>query len=535
MYARQSALILTLVALAVPAAPAQASFTGLERIGPFTATTSAAKSVTATCPAGKRIVGLGGDTTPGNGRVLIDRIRPSADLTSVTLHANEDQAGTTDAWYLQSFVICAPAPAGLERVSATSPSNSSNKSVAATCPTGKFLLGSSAEITGAPGEVILDGLVPGTGLQSVTVNALEDEGAGTSLNWSITAYAICAPKAAGLQRVAVTGSSDSTSSKIATADCPVGKSVIGVYGTINSPNGQVVLDSLFPNIAMTSANIAAAEDGTGNTANWSLTAYAVCASTTELVTVAPPGRGTSGGAGFQGSCPAGKLPAGVGGDITGGFGRMGIQALRPGFGSANEWRTSTMSDPSATIENWSLAAQGICTTAIAGQEVVGVLSLADSTAEKSVTAACPAGKRVIGGGGAIGTSDFAIQRILTGVTPNSALTTVTATGHEDEAGYGQDWTVVAYAVCAAAPAGLQRVTATSPLGSDEFSQASVNCPVGKHMLGIGGTINGGAGQVLIDDLKTNAALSKATITGFEDTAGFDADWNVTAYAICVTR
>ena len=432
-------------------------------------------------------------------------------------------------------MICAPAPAGLELVSATSPSNSSNKSVVATCPTGKFLLGSSAEITGAPGEVILDGLVPGTGLKSVTVNALEDEGAGTSQNWSITAYAICAPKVAGLQRVAVTGPSDSTSSKLATADCPVGKSVIGVYGTINSPNGQVVLDSLFPNIAMTSANIAAAEDGTGNSANWSLTAYAVCASTTELVTVTPPGRGTSGGAGFQGTCPAGKLPAGVGGDITGGFGRMGIQALRPGFSSANEWRTSTMSDPSATIENWLLAAQGVCTTAIAGQEVVGVESLADSTAEKSVTAACPAGKRVIGGGGAIGTSDFAVQRILTGVTPNSTLTTVTATGHEDEAGYSQDWTVVAYAVCAAAPAGLQRVTATSPLGSDEFSQASVNCPAGKHILGIGGTINGGEGQVLIDDLRTDAALSKATITGFEDTTGFDPDWNVTAYAICVTR
>ena len=66
--------------------------------------------------------------------------------------------------------------------------------------------------------------------------------------------------------------------------------------------------------------------------------------------------------------------------------------------------------------------------------------------------------------------------------------------------------MVAYAVCAPAPAGLQRVTATSPLGSDEFSQASVNCPAGKHILGIGGTINGGEGQVLIDDLRTDAAL-----------------------------
>ena len=94
--------------------------------------------------------------------------------------------------------------------------------------------------------MLLDGLVPDTGLKSVTVNALEDEGAGTSQNWSITAYAICAPKVAGLQRVAVTGPSSSTSSKVVTADCPVGKSVIGMDGTINSPNGQVVLDACSP-------------------------------------------------------------------------------------------------------------------------------------------------------------------------------------------------------------------------------------------------------------------------------------------------
>ena len=41
--------------------------------------------------------------------------------------------------------------------------------------------------------------------------------------------------------------------------------------------------------------------------------------------------------------------------------------------------------------------------------------------------------------------------------------------------------------------------------------------------------------MLIDDLRTDTALSKATVTGFEDSTGFGQDWNVTAYAICVTR
>ena len=270
----------------------------------------------------------------------------------------------------------------------------------------------------------------------------------------------------------------------------MGKSVIGVYGTINSPNGQVVLDSLFPDIAMTSANIAAAEDGTGNSANWSLTAYAVCASTTELDDRGPARAGHQRRRGVRGHVPGGKLPAGVGGDITGGFGRMGIQTSGPASADPDDWRTATMSDPSTTIENWLLAALGICTTAIAGQEVVARGEPGRLDAGAVGDRRLPGGKRVIGAGGSIGTADFAAQRILTGVTPNSTLTTVTATGHEDEAGYDPNWTVVAYAVCAPAPAGLQRVTATSPLGSDEFSQASANCPAGKHILGIGGTLNG---------------------------------------------
>ena len=79
---------------AVAAGDANAALVGLVRVAPFTASTSAAKSITATCPAGKRVVGAGADTSPGDGRVLIDSIRPDATLSSVTLHAAEDETGT---------------------------------------------------------------------------------------------------------------------------------------------------------------------------------------------------------------------------------------------------------------------------------------------------------------------------------------------------------------------------------------------------------------------------------------------------------
>ena len=109
-----SAVLLVAVAtFAVAAGDANAALVGLVRVAPFTASTSAAKSITATCPAGKRVLGAGADTS-GFGRVLIDSIRPDPTLSSVTVHAVEDEAGTPADWYLQAFVICAPAPLGLE-------------------------------------------------------------------------------------------------------------------------------------------------------------------------------------------------------------------------------------------------------------------------------------------------------------------------------------------------------------------------------------------------------------------------------------
>ena len=318
--------VAAVLVLAGPAGQADAGVvTGLVRVAPFTATTSAAKSVTATCPAGTRVIGPGGDTTPGNGRVVLNQLRPNAALTSVTVHANEDEAGTPADWFLQAFVICAAPPTGLERVSATSASNSSNKSIVATCPSGKRLLGNGAEITGAAGQVLLDGQLPNAKLNSVTANAVEDE-TGTAANWSITAYAICANIVTGLQRVAVTGGVDSASNRIATAPCPTGKSAIGMGGTIN---GQGVLDALFPDPSLSNASISAFEDATGNPGNWSVTAYAICAASAELVASTGIRQELIASARAV-DCPAGRLTAGAGIEIAGGAGRVAAFDVIPG-------------------------------------------------------------------------------------------------------------------------------------------------------------------------------------------------------------
>ena len=54
-----------------------------------------------------------------------------------------------------SEAICATPPGGLQLVTATSPTSSASKGVTATCPTGKRVLGTGADLAGGLGQVVL--------------------------------------------------------------------------------------------------------------------------------------------------------------------------------------------------------------------------------------------------------------------------------------------------------------------------------------------------------------------------------------------
>jgi hypothetical protein len=98
------------------------------------------------------------------------------------------------SWSATAIALCANPLPGLERVTSTSASNSSNKSATATCPAGKVLVGLGGELIGASGEVVIDDYTPNEFLTSATVTgneAVDLDGAYAG-NWSVTAYAICA-------------------------------------------------------------------------------------------------------------------------------------------------------------------------------------------------------------------------------------------------------------------------------------------------------------------------------------------------------
>jgi len=508
---------------------AWAAVVGLERVLSSSAATSSNKNITTTCPAGKQLLGAGASAGLGNGHVLIEDIRPNEALTSLTVKAVEDETGTTATWFVQAVAICAQAPPGLQRVAATSANNSADKGVTASCPAGKRVLGAGGDINTSNGQVLLDGLRPNS--SSVALNALEDE-TGNAANWSLTAYAICANPVAGLERLSATGPSDSANSKVNELSCPAGKQVVGGGGEINSANGQVVADAFVPGgppgAALTTYRADAFEDDTGNPANWSLTTYAICANSAQRVVVSSP-TDSNLSRSATANCPDAKGLTGAGAEITGGLGQVVLRALLLDVGDAR-FDARAFEDEDGTPADWSLRAYAICATPLPGLEPVTAISPSNSSSAKSVTASCPAGKRVVGAGWASGgpAGELAAQ-----ITPNPALTSVTASGFEDETGVAENWSVQAIAACASPPPGLQLVSATSELHSEgEVEVVRANCPAGKNLLGTGAEIPGGAGQVLLDDVIPSADLSRVLVTGVEDQNGFAGDWRVTAYAIC---
>ncbi|HEX8101370.1 MAG TPA: hypothetical protein VF533_02050 [Solirubrobacteraceae bacterium] len=528
-----------LVVLAGPAGHASADVTQVQTVIATSATSSAAKSVTATCPAGKKVIGAGANVDNGLNpfvpSVFVDQIRPSASLDSVTVRVREGETGSDFSWWVAAYAVCAAPPAGLQRVAAMSAADSSAKSVVAVCPTGKRLLGTGGEVTGPAGQVVLAGVKPDVYLTRTQVDALEDE-TGTAQGWTVTAYAICAAPVRGMERVAATSATDSTGAKYADASCPEGKALTGGGGTMNSSNGRVRLDSVITMEGATHFAEAGAQEGpAGNSADWSVSAYAICAATTRLVSSTSP-RYDELDRQWPVSCPAGMTASGAGGQVTGPAGSVWLRGLRPSttgvvaFGAEGALRRP-----------WSLTAHAVCRTAVSGTVVVTAAGTFDTTSPKSATVACPDGLRVVGAGGeGTDTSSYERQVLLQAVRPNAGLTSVTVSAKVWSTWDPETvapWRPVAWAICAPAPAGLERVAYTSPAAPDELATAAAVCPAGKHLVGSGGEIAGGDGLTGLDDLAPDPALTRTSVVAARqpDWPYPAPDWSLTAYAICISR
>lgn len=161
-----------------------------------------------------------------------------------------------------------------------------------------------------------------------------------------------------------------------------------------------------------------------------------------------------------------------------------------------------------------------------------ITSTSASTSEnKTRTALCPAGTKVLGGATRITGADGEVGATAARQLTDGSGFRVSAV--EDGNGTTENWSLTAIAFCATAPAGLQYVSFTFQAGSTKSRWSGITCPSGKKVIGAGARVNNGAGNVLLTGLKPTDDERTVEATAYEDEGGHAANWSVTATATCV--
>jgi len=240
-------------------------------------------------------------------------------------------------------------------------------------------------------------------------------------------------------------------------------------------------------------------------------------------------RGSEGFKWVQAVCPPGTSVLGGGADISGGANSVHMSSMLPLAGFPDSFYATAMEDPRGYSGAWTLTAWAICGSGVTGWQIVQ----ADVAAEPgaiyaAAVATCPAGKKVIGVGGAIsGGSPY----VLDSVDPGEDLTDafVEVLGDETTPIDGSAWGAHAYAVCIDPVPGQQLVTATTGW-SLANKTTSVTCPAGTRAHGVGGGLRGALGQAHLDRLAPRT--TGADVDARQDATGASSDWRAYAYAIC---
>lgn len=171
-------------------------------------------------------------------------------------------------------------------------------------------------------------------------------------------------------------------------------------------------------------------------------------------------------------------------------------------------------------------------------------SPSDTRSVKTFSTNCPAGERVVGGGAFTVGGIHAVITEMQPVHPDppppgqaQAPDRFQVTAAADQFGIAGAWSFQVYAFCGVVPASaeLEIVPRSNPATSTRTDQASAPCPSNKRLVGAGGKIDNGAGQVdlgTVPNVTTGSPFGSAAI-GKEDADGFAGQYTVTAYAVCV--
>ena len=182
------------------------------------------------------------------------------------------------------------------------------------------------------------------------------------------------------------------------------------------------------------------------------------------------------------------------------------------------------------------AAVGVAGPAAAGaaMDVTGVSAITaiDGTDEKTVTAYCPTGTRVLGGGAWTGGN---ADVHLTGMMPAAIANSFTAYARKHGPSTSS-WYLAVKASCAPEPAGLIYVADFT--GGDSATSHSLYawCPPGRKVLGVGGRATAAdSSKVFLTYVKPTGTGNGAEVGAVEVQGGYAGNWWLHSWAICATE
>lgn len=278
------------VGVQIPLAAPAAAVQGVHRVASPSAipNSNSQRQATATCPAGERVLGGGGEILGLVGdnrtRVVLTRLEPvnGSGQDRYIVDASEIQGGTTAFWSMQAYAMCVPAASlpGLHIVPASNATSSdpAPPQAIAFCPANERAMGSGARLSNRNGEVYLQ-VARASGPGDIVRAQGHEDADGFSGQWFVTAFAVCAPPPPGYEtRFGESVARASETFKNALATCPAGKTLLssGAAATDVAP-GNIALTRIRPDLP--NAVRAQAVEATPTTASWDfIVAHAICAS-----------------------------------------------------------------------------------------------------------------------------------------------------------------------------------------------------------------------------------------------------------------
>jgi len=208
----------------------------------------------------------------------------------------------------------------------------------------------------------------------------------------------------GYEVVTQSTGSDSSSVKDMTAACPPGKMVIGGGARIFGSISGTALTTSGPEGPPDQPNewFATALEVEPNSDNWGLRVDVFCATVSDYeVVTESTGSDSNSVKSMTAACPPGKMVIGGGARIFGSISGTALTASGPEGppDQPTEWFATAL-EVAPNNDDWGLRVDVFCAS-VPDYEVVTESTGSDSSAVKDMTAVCPPGKMVIGGGARI--------------------------------------------------------------------------------------------------------------------------------------